>query len=69
MWQYSSSESRDFNFVDCGYARMPGDKKLKCAMTVRAGEIVYDPEGLSMPLWPDAPEAYWGIKETKVLSK
>jgi dihydroorotase len=62
-------ETGDFSFVDCGYARMPGGKKLSCAMTVRAGDIVYDPQGLSMPLWQDAPEPYWIIKETKVLTK
>lgn len=52
----------DFSFVDCGRAKLRGDKKLECAMTVRAGEIVYDPGGLSMPLWPDAPAAYWTIR-------
>lgn len=62
-------EQGQFSFVDCGYAKMPGDKKLSCAMTVRAGDIVYDPEGLSMPLWQEAPEAYWKIKESKVLTK
>ncbi len=56
-------EQGDFHFVDCGYAKMPGDKKLSCAMTLRAGEIVYDPEGRSMPQWQDAPEAYWHIRE------
>jgi dihydroorotase len=52
----------DFSFVDCGRARMFGDKKLECAMTVRAGEIVYDPSGFSMPEWPDAPAEYWTIR-------
>ncbi|MGC9348865.1 MAG: amidohydrolase/deacetylase family metallohydrolase [Anaerolineae bacterium] len=47
-----------FGFTDCGDAKIVGEEKLECAMTVRAGEIVYDPTGLSMPLWQDAPESY-----------
>jgi dihydroorotase len=52
----------DFGFVDCGKATLRGDKKLECAMTLRAGEIVFDPGGLSMPDWVDAPPAYWVIQ-------
>ena len=51
----------DFTFVDCGRAKMKGTKKFDCVMTLRAGEIVFDPSGLSMPLWPDAPAAYWKL--------
>jgi len=51
----------EFSFVDCGRATMPGDKKLECALTVRAGQIVFDPSGLSMPAWQDAPDAYWKL--------
>jgi len=51
----------DFTFVDCGRAKMKGTKKFDCVMTLRAGEIVFDPTGLSMPFWPDAPEAYWKL--------
>jgi dihydroorotase len=53
--------SGDFCFVDCGKATMRGDKKLECAMTLRAGQIVFDASGLSMPAWQDAPEAYWKL--------
>ncbi len=56
-------ERGDFAFTDCGKAKMLGDKKLSCALTLRAGEVVYDPEGLSMPNWQDAPEAYWQLKQ------
>jgi len=51
-----------FGFVDCGYARMNGDRKLSCEMTIRAGEIVYDLNGRSTPLWEDAPPEYWQIR-------
>jgi len=48
-----------FNYIDNGYARLTGDSMLDCQMTVRAGKIVYDIYGLSMPEWTDAPESYW----------
>ena len=51
----------DFTFVDCGRAKMKGTHKFECVMTLRAGEIVFDPSGLSMPEWPDAPEGYWKL--------
>ncbi|RIK44489.1 MAG: amidohydrolase/deacetylase family metallohydrolase [Chloroflexi bacterium] len=51
----------EFSYVDCGRAKIYGDKKLECAMTLRAGKIVFDPTGLSMPRWQDAPEAYWRL--------
>ncbi|MBX3012460.1 MAG: amidohydrolase/deacetylase family metallohydrolase [Caldilineaceae bacterium] len=51
----------EFTFVDCGRAKMKGSQKFDCVMTLRAGEIVFDPTGLSMPEWPDAPEAYWKL--------
>jgi dihydroorotase len=53
----------EFSFVDCGRAKLRGDKKLECVMTLRAGEIVFDPSGLSMPDWPDAPPAYWSVRQ------
>ncbi len=50
-----------FGFSDCGKAKMIGEENLECIMTVRAGKIVYDPTGLSMPEWERAPAAYWNI--------
>jgi len=52
----------DFVFTDCGRAKMRGDKRLECILTVRKGEIVYDPRGLSMPEWEKAPAEYWAYK-------
>lgn len=51
-----------FSFVDCGRAKLAGDKKLECAMTIRNGEIVYDIGGLSMPEWLQASPEYWGAQ-------
>ncbi len=50
-----------FGFTDCGRAKLLGKKKLECVMTIRNGDIVYDPTGLSMPEWKDAPAPYWVI--------
>ncbi len=50
-----------FSYADCGKAKITGDKKLQCVMTMRAGEIVFDPSGLSMPEWKNAPPQYWII--------
>jgi len=44
----------DFGFVDSGRARHGGDRRLECMMTVHAGEIVWDVNGLSWPDWEDA---------------
>jgi dihydroorotase len=54
-------QTGEFSYIDCGRAKINGDKKLECALTVRAGKIVFDPTGLSMPLWQEAPEAYWRL--------
>ena len=55
-------DSGEFGYVDCGFARMNGDRKLSCELTIRAGEIVYDLNGRSTPLWEDAPPEYWQIR-------
>ena len=44
----------EFGFVDCGRARMQGRYKLECQMTIRNGEVLWDPNGLSMPDWESA---------------
>ena len=40
-----------FAFVDSWDKKLLGTRQLKCVLTVRAGEIVFDENGLSMPLW------------------
>ncbi len=56
----------DFSFQDCGYARIDGDRKLECVLTLRAGKIVYERDGLALPHWRDAPEAYWRLPDLQV---
>jgi dihydroorotase len=48
-------------FADCGRARLDAAGELECAMTLRSGRIVWDPGGLSMPIWQDAPPPYWRV--------
>ncbi len=55
-----------FGYTDCGKAKIIGSQKLECQLTLRAGQIVYDPNGMSMPLWEQAPEAYWKMPDLQV---
>jgi dihydroorotase len=41
----------EFGFVDCGQTRIEGSQRLRCVLTLRAGEIVYNPHGLGLPSW------------------
>ncbi len=50
-----------FGFTDCGRARLAGRYRLECELTLRAGAVVFDPSGLSMPDWEHAPAPYWNI--------
>jgi dihydroorotase len=58
-----------FGFADCGRVKMIGNEKLECAMTLRAGKIVYDPTGLSMPEWENAPEPYWEVPKLQTWTR
>lgn len=60
------AEEGRFGYMDCGRARYMGDKRLTCQMTLRAGEVVFDSDGRSMPLWPDAPPEYWSIRTPRI---
>jgi dihydroorotase len=41
----------EFGFVDCGRTRLDGAQRLRCVLTLRAGEIVYNPDGLGVSSW------------------
>jgi dihydroorotase len=51
-----------FSFVDCGWATLTGTQRLRSVLTIRAGDIVYNPHGLGLPEWPDAPAEYWTLR-------
>ena len=40
-----------FGFIDVSGAKMMGDQKLECELTVKAGRVVWDLNGISRPLW------------------
>ena len=52
-----------FGFIDCGRAKLVGNRRLRPVLTIRAGQVAYDPEGLTMPLWEEAPPEYWVCRQ------
>lgn len=44
----------EFGFVDCGRTRLAGSQRLRCVLTVRGGEVVYNPSGIGAPDWRKA---------------
>jgi dihydroorotase len=42
-----------FGFIDSGGNRMLGDQKLECELTIKAGQVVWDLNGLSRPMWTE----------------
>jgi dihydroorotase len=42
-----------FGFVDTQGGKLVGDQKLECELTVKAGRVVWDLNGISRPLWTD----------------
>ncbi len=44
-------ETGDFGFVDAWGARMPGDRRLVCELTIYNGLVVYDLNGITRQYW------------------
>lgn len=44
----------DFGFLDARGYRRPGDRKLEAELTLRAGEVVWDLNGIAAPTWDPA---------------
>jgi dihydroorotase len=42
-----------FGFVDVGGGKFAGDRKLECELTVKAGQVVWDLNGMSRPMWTE----------------
>ena len=40
-----------FGFIDVAGGKMTGDQKLECELTVKGGQVVWDLNGISLPLW------------------
>ena len=45
----------NFGFMDTEKTRQNGTQKLEAELTIRAGKIVWDLDGLSLPGWQDKP--------------
>jgi dihydroorotase len=52
-----SVERGRFGFVDMFDKKLMGTEKLVCQMTVRAGKVVYDLNGISADLWDAVPSS------------
>src|SRR6201996_4669441 len=58
-----STEQGNFGFVDMYNTKLMGKQKLICQLTVRAGKVVYDLNGISADLWDAQPTS--DIKQAK----
>ena len=56
-----SVERGKFGFVDMNNERKIGDRALECQLTVRAGKVVYDLEGISSDRWDSHPTSDYRI--------
>jgi dihydroorotase len=41
-------ERGEFAYLDSGRAKLTGNQRLRCALTIRAGKVVWDEDGLSL---------------------
>jgi dihydroorotase len=44
-----------FGFIDSGGGKLAGTQKLENEVTIKAGQVVWDLNGLSRPVWTDMP--------------
>ena len=60
----------NFYYRDCGWACIEAQHRLECALTLRAGEVVWDRHGMTCPHWQEIPreEAYWHLPERQGVS-
>jgi dihydroorotase len=53
-------ETGDFGFIDTYGAKLRGNRKLSCELTLRDGKVVYDLNGITRPDWETLPRDYTG---------
>ena len=58
-------ERGTFGFTDMYGARMNGDQKFVCEMTVKGGKVVYDLNGISRPDWTTLPKDYKNVGDPR----
>jgi dihydroorotase len=44
-----------FGFIDTEGGKLIGNQKLECELTMKGGQVVWDLNGISRPLWTDSP--------------
>jgi dihydroorotase len=49
--------SGTFGFVDTEGGKLTGTQKIEAELTLRAGKVVWDLNGISRPEWPQQPPA------------
>lgn len=59
------AEQGAFGFTDVYGARMKGNQKFECEMTVKGGKIVYDLNGISRPDWETLPPNYTAVADLR----
>jgi dihydroorotase len=42
-----------FGFIDVSGGKLMGDQKLECELTIKAGRVMWDLNGISSPLWTE----------------
>lgn len=60
-----SIQHGQFGFTDMYGARMNGNQKFQCELTVRNGKIVYDLNGISRPEWTTLPKDYKAVGDKR----
>src|SRR5882724_6049289 len=58
-------ERGNFGYTDMYGARLKGDKKLNCELTLRDGRVVYDLNGITRPDWKTLPPNYLQTGDAK----
>ena len=60
----------NFYFRDCGWACIEAEHRLECALTLRAGEVVWDRHGMTCPHLQEIPEEeeYWHLPKLQAAS-
>ena len=44
-----------FGFIDSGGGRLQGNQKLECELTIKAGQVVWDLNGIAKSVWTEVP--------------
>jgi dihydroorotase len=58
-------ENGKFGFTDMYGARMDGDRKFVCELTIKNGKVVYDLNGISRPDWRTLPPNYTAVGDSR----